>query len=61
MADKTSSKIALFCICFCTATSCIGVIILILENALIPNNLIELIIAMIAVISAFLAPSPLQK
>jgi hypothetical protein len=59
--DKTSLRIALFCLCFCTFISCLGLIIVILEAQPIPGSLIELIIAGMAIIGAFLAPSPLQK
>jgi hypothetical protein len=59
--DKTSLRIALVCICLCTFISCLGLVIVILESQPIPDKLIELIIAMIAIIGAFLAPSPLQK
>lgn len=59
--DKISLRIALFCICLCAFVSCLGLIIVILEAQPIPPSLIELIITIIAVIGAFLAPSPLQK
>lgn len=59
--DKTSLRIALVCICLCASISCLGVLIIILESQPIPDNLIELTLGIIAVIGAFLAPSPLQK
>lgn len=59
--DKYFSRIALSCLCLCALVSCLGLVIVILESQPIPERLVELIIAIIAVISAFLAPSPLQN
>lgn len=59
--DKLSLRIALFAICLCAFISCLGLVIVILESQPIPERLIELIIALIAIIGAFLTPSPLQK
>jgi Mn2+/Fe2+ NRAMP family transporter len=59
--DKTSLRIALFCLCLCAFISCLGLIIVVLESQPIPEKLIELILVIIAIIGAFLTPSPLQK
>jgi hypothetical protein len=59
--DKSSLRIALFCLCLCAFVSCLGLIIVILESQPIPERLIELIIGIIAIIGAFLVPSPLQR
>ena len=59
--DRVSLRIALFCLCTCAVVSCLGLIIVIADSKPIPEKLVELIIAIIAVIGAFLVPSPLQK